>query len=170
MPRNAFVAIVTCFNEDKTVNYAATRTQVRRQVESGNNFMCAGTSGDFKALIFDEKVRLTKEPDHLVLWALQNGATGCISGLGNAIPSVLANILNAFNEGNIAGAQKHQETLTAFRSALYALGFAPARVKRALYLQDEAVGMSVSRPFYQATSRMPKLSRSYGGTISEGHR
>ncbi len=229
MPRDAFVAIVTCFNEDETINYAATRSQVRRQVEAGNNIMCAGTNGDFSALTFDEKVRLTHEvvsevdgrakvivnagmpstfvtlklarefdrigvdgiavitpffvactqeslvrhfsvvadsvttpvylydipartqnhieadtarklathgniagikdsggtqetleaylqiakevdgfdvysgPDHLVYWALQNGAAGCISGLGNAIPSVLANILKAFNEGNTAG-------------------------------------------------------------------
>ncbi len=34
-------------------------------------------------------------PDHLVLWALQNGAAGCISGLGNALPDVLAGILKA---------------------------------------------------------------------------
>ncbi|MDH7809503.1 MULTISPECIES: dihydrodipicolinate synthase family protein [unclassified Rhizobium] len=268
MPRDAFVAIVTCFNEDETINYAATRSQVRRQVEAGNNIMCAGTNGDFSALTFDEKVRLTHEvvsevdgrakvivnagmpstfvtlklarefdrigvdgiavitpffvactqeslvrhfsvvadsvttpvylydipartqnhieadtarklathgniagikdsggtqetleaylqiakevdgfdvysgPDHLVYWALQNGAAGCISGLGNAIPSVLANILKAFNEGNTAEAQKHQDTFAAFRSELYALGFAPAMVKRALYLQDKTVGVS----------------------------
>lgn len=283
MPRDAFVAIVTCFTEDETVNYAATRTQVRRQVEAGNNIMCAGTNGDFSALTFDEKVRLTKEvvsevdgrakvivnagmpstfetvklarefdrigvdgiaiitpffiactqeslvrhfsavadavttpvylydipartqnhiepdtarrlathgniagikdsggtqetleaylqiakevdgfavysgPDHLVLWALQNGATGCISGLGNAIPSVLANILKAFNEGNTTGAQKHQETFAAFRSELYALGFAPAMVKRALYLQDETVGMSRQPAFLPSDEQDAKI-------------
>ncbi|USJ28074.1 dihydrodipicolinate synthase family protein [Ensifer adhaerens] len=268
MTKQAFVALVTCFNEDETINYQATRAQVRRQVASGNNIMCAGTNGDFTALTYEEKVRLTEEvvdevggrvkvivnagmpatfetvklarefdrigvdgiavitpffiactqdglvrhfstvadavktpvylydipartqnhiepdtaralaghgniagikdsggaketleaylqianevdgfevysgPDHLVLWALQNGAAGCISGLGNAMPDVLAGILKAFNAGDIVEAQKQQATFAAFRTSLYALGFAPAMVKRALYLQDASVGAS----------------------------
>jgi len=268
MSRNAFVALVTCFNEDETINFEATRAQVRRQVEAGNNIMCAGTNGDFSALTFDEKIRLTEEvvdevagkvkvivnagmpatfetvklarefdrigvtgiavitpffiactqdglirhfstvadavktpvylydipartqnhiepetartlaqhgniagikdsggaketlesylaiarevegfevysgPDHLVLWALQNGAAGCISGLGNAMPEVLAGLLTAFNAGDIAEAERQQAIYAAFRTDLYALGFAPAMVKRALYLQDASVGAS----------------------------
>ena len=268
MTKQAFVALVTCFNEDETVNYKATRAQVRRQVEAGNNIMCAGTNGDFSALTFEEKVRLTEEvvdevggrvrvivnagmpatfetlklarefdrigvtgiavitpffiactqdglirhfstvadavttpvylydipartqnhiepetarrlaghgniagikdsggaketleaylqvakevdgfevysgPDHLVLWALQNGAAGCISGLGNAMPQVLADLLKAYNAGDIARAEKQQATFAAFRTDLYALGFAPPMVKRALYLQDPSVGAS----------------------------
>lgn len=59
--KEAFVALVTCFGDDETVNYAATRAQVRRQVAAGNNIMCAGTNGDFTALTFDEKVRLCGE-------------------------------------------------------------------------------------------------------------
>lgn len=268
MTKQAFVALVTCFNEDETVNYQATRAQVRRQVEAGNNIMCAGTNGDFTALTFEEKVRLTEEvvdevagrvkvivnagmpatfetvklarefdrigvdgiavitpffiactqdglvrhfstvadavttpvylydipartqnhiepetarllaghgniagikdsggaketleaylavakdidgfevysgPDHLVLWALQNGAAGCISGLGNAMPLVLAGILKAVNSGDTAEAERQQAIFAAFRTDLYALGFAPAMVKRALYLQDASVGAS----------------------------
>ncbi|SIQ44709.1 4-hydroxy-tetrahydrodipicolinate synthase [Rhizobium sp. RU35A] len=268
MSAQAFVALVTCFNEDETINFEATRAQVRRQVAAGNNIMCAGTNGDFTALTFEEKVRLTEEvvdevagkvkvivnagmpatfetlklarafdrigvdgiavitpffiactqdglirhfstvadavrtpvylydipartqnhiepetartlarhgniagikdsggaqqtleaylqvahdvpgfnvysgPDHLVLWSLQNGAAGCISGLGNALPHVLAGILDAFNRGDIAEAERQQAIYTAFRTDLYALGFAPAMVKRALYLQDASVGAS----------------------------
>ncbi|MBB2908551.1 4-hydroxy-tetrahydrodipicolinate synthase [Rhizobium sp. RAS22] len=268
MSKQAFVALVTCFNEDETINYEATRAQVRRQVAAGNNIMCAGTNGDFTALTHDEKIRLTEEvvdevagrarvivnagmpatfetlqlarsfdrigvdgiavitpffisctqdglirhfstvadavdtpvylydipartqnhiepetarklathgniagikdsggaqqtleaylrvakdvpgfevysgPDHLVLWSLQNGAAGCISGLGNALPDVLAGILDAFNAGDIAEAERQQATYAAFRTDLYALGFAPAMVKRSLYLQDPSVGAS----------------------------
>lgn len=268
MPKHAFVALVTCFNEDETISYEATRAQVRRQVAAGNNIMCAGTNGDFTALTFEEKVRLTEEvvdevagrvkvivnagmpatfetlklarefdrigvdgiavitpffiactqdglvrhfstvadavkspvylydipartqnhiepetarklaghgniagikdsggaqdtleaylevakdvrgfevysgPDHLVLWALQNGAAGCISGLGNAMPDVLAGIVNAFNAGDILEAERQQAIYSAFRKDLYALGFAPAMVKRSLYLQDSSVGAS----------------------------
>lgn len=268
MSKQAFVALVTCFNEDETINYAATRAQVRRQVAAGNNIMCAGTNGDFSALTHAEKIRLTEEvvdevtgrarvivnagmpatfetlqlakafdhigvdgiavitpffiactqdglirhfqtvadavgtpvylydipartqnhiepetarklaaqgniagikdsggaqqtleaylqvardvpgfevysgPDHLVLWSLQNGAAGCISGLGNALPDVLAGILSAFNAGDIAEAERQQAIYADFRTDLYALGFAPAMVKRSLYLQDPSVGAS----------------------------
>ncbi len=72
-----------------------------------------------------------------MLWALQNGAVGCISGLGNAMPHVLAAILKAFNSDDITEAERNQATFAAFRTDLYALGFAPAMVKRALYLQDD---------------------------------
>jgi 4-hydroxy-tetrahydrodipicolinate synthase len=266
MAREAFVALVTCFNDDETINYAATRRQVRRQVEAGNNIMCAGTNGDFTALTFEEKVRLTEEvvdeaagrakvivnagmpatfetvllarafektgvdgiavitpffiactqdglirhfstvadavstpvylydipartqnhiepetarklaahgniagikdsggaqetleaylavgreaagfdvysgPDHLVLWSLQNGARGSISGLGNVMPKVLVGIVSAFNKSDMAEAARQQERFGAFRKDLYALGYPPALVKRALYLMDNSVG------------------------------
>ncbi len=291
MPKQAFVALVTCFNEDETTNYAATRAQVRRQVEAGNNIMCAGTNGDFTALTFEEKVRLTEEvvdevggrvrvivnagmpatfetlklarefdrigvdgiavitpffiacaqdglvrhfstiadavttpvylydipartqnhiepdtarllaghgniagikdsggaketleayltvardvegfevysgPDHLVLWSLQNGAAGCISGLGNAMPEVLSGILKAYNAGDNAEAERQQATFTAFRTDLYALGFAPAMVKRALYLQDASVGASrqpALLPNAEQDGRIAEILTRYG--------
>ncbi|RLQ88874.1 dihydrodipicolinate synthase family protein [Notoacmeibacter ruber] len=266
--KEAFVALVTCFNDDETINYEATRNQVRRQVAAGNNIMCAGTNGDFSALTFDEKVKLTGEvvdevagktkvivnagmpatfetvllakefdrigvdgiavitpffiactqdalvrhfstvadavetpvylydipartqnhiepetartlakhgniagikdsggaqdtleaymaigreedgfdvysgPDHLVHWAFQNGARGAISGLGNVMPEVLAQIVNCFNAGDEAGAAKAQETYGSFRTDLYKLGYPPALVKRALWVMDHSVGAS----------------------------
>jgi 4-hydroxy-tetrahydrodipicolinate synthase len=268
MPREAFVALVTCFNDDETVNYAATRAQVRRQVGAGNNIMCAGTNGDFTALTFEEKVRLCGEvvdeiggrariivnagmpatfetillareferigvdgiavitpffiactqdglirhfstvadavatpvylydipartqnhiepetaralaahgniagikdsggaqdtlaaylavarevpgfdvysgPDHLVLWSLENGAKGCISGLGNVMPEVLARLVAAFNAGDRTEAERQQAAFAAFRTDLYGLGYPPALVKRALYVMDPSVGAS----------------------------
>ena len=60
MTANAFVALVTCFNDDETLNLDATRAQVRRQVQAGNHIMCAGTNGDFTPLTFDEKIALTE--------------------------------------------------------------------------------------------------------------
>ena len=268
MTKEAFVALVTCFDADETLNYAATRAQVRRQIAAGNNILAAGTNGDFSALTFDEKVRLTEEvvdevggrvkvivnagmpatfetlklarafdrigvdgiavitpffievtqdglerhfstvadavdtlvylydipartqnhiepetarklaahpniagikdsggkqetlaaymavggevpgfdvysgPDHLVHWALQNGSAGCISGLGNVMPQVLADILTAFNSGDEAGAAAAQKTYADFRTDLYALGYPPAMVKRALWVMDRSVGAS----------------------------
>lgn len=250
-PKEAFVALVTCFNQDETLNYQATRAQVRRQIAVGNNILCAGTNGDFSALTFDEKVRLTAEvvdeaggkvkvfvnagmpatfetimlakefdrigvdgiaviapffiavtqdglerhylniadsvntpiylydipartqnhiepetarklashtniagikdsggkqdtleaymkvgrevpdfdvysgPDHLVHWSIKNGARGCISGLGNVMPQILAEIINSFNAGDDEAAAAAQEIYTNLRVDLYALGFPP---------------------------------------------
>ncbi|WP_349294688.1 dihydrodipicolinate synthase family protein (plasmid) [Thioclava sp. 'Guangxiensis'] len=266
--KEAFVALVTCFNADETVNYAATRAQVRRQVEAGNHIMCAGTNGDFSALTFEEKVLLCGEvvdevqgrakvivnagmpatfettalarefdaigvdgiavitpffiactqdglirhftavadavdtpvylydipartqnhiepatarqlashgniagikdsggsqetlaaylevgreiegfgvysgPDQLVQWSLENGAKGCISGLGNVLPEVLARIVGCVNAADGEGAAKAQKIYTDFRTDLYKLGYPPALVKRALYLRDPSVGAS----------------------------
>ena len=267
-PKKAYVALITCFNEDETLNLDATRAQVRRQVEAGNNILCAGTNGDFSALTFEEKVILTEAvvaevdgkadvivnagmpstfetiklarefdrigveaiavitpffiactqdglirhftsvadavktpiylydipartqnhiepetaralaahpniigikdsggaqetlaeylavgastegfdvysgPDHLVLWALENGAAGAISGLGNVMPKVLAGIISAFNAGDMAKAEAFQKQFGDFRKDLYGLGFPPALVKRSLYLMDSSVGAS----------------------------
>jgi len=291
MSKKAFVALVTCFNEDETINYEATRAQVRRQVAAGNNIMCAGTNGDFTALTFEEKVKLAEAvvdevggkvdvivnagmpatfetiklakefdrigvtsiavitpffiactqdglvrhfstvadavktpiylydipartqnhiepetarklaahgniagikdsggaketleaylavsrdmpgfdvysgPDHLVLWALQNGAAGCISGLGNALPDVLAGILGGYHGGDIAEAERQQAIFTAFRTDLYALGFAPAMVKRALFLQDASVGASrqpALLPDPEQDGKIADILRRYG--------
>lgn len=268
MKQSAYVALVTCFNDDETLNLEATRAQVRRQVAVGNNIMCAGTNGDFTALTFEERVRLVaavvdevagavqvianagapasfetiklarefdrigvdgiaaitpyfiactqdglirhyhsladavnrpvylydipartqnhiepdtartladhpniagikdsggaKEtleayleisrevpgfevysgPDHLVHWSLQNGAAGCISGLGNVLPHVLARIIACHATGDAEGAAAAQDTYTAFRVALYKLGYPPAMVKRALWVMDHSVGAS----------------------------
>lgn len=266
--RSAYVALVTCFNEDETINFEATRAQVRRQVEAGNNLMCCGTNGDFSALTHGEKIELTEAvmdevggrvkvivnagcpatfetlqlarafdkmgvegiavitpyfiactqdglirhfstiadavetpiylydipartqnhiepqtarvlarhgniagikdsggstetvlqylevakqegnfevycaPDHLVHWGLQQGCAGVISGLGNVAPKVLATIIAGFNESNAPKADAAQEIFAGLRKDLYALGFPPAMVKRALFQMDRSVGLS----------------------------
>lgn len=266
--KRSYVAVVTCFHDDETLNLDASRAQVRRQVDAGNNILCAGTNGDFTALLFDEKLALTEAvlqevagkarimvnvgapstfetvklaqavdrlgvdalsvitpyfidctqdglerhfqtvadsvqtpvylydipartqnhiepqtarrmarhgnihgikdsggsqstlqdylavsaenpgfgvwsgPDHLALWALENGAAGVISGLGNVAPEILAGLIRAFNSGDIAAAQCWQDRFSALRKDLYALGYPPAMVKRALHVMDPQVGAS----------------------------
>lgn len=266
--RSAYVALVTCFNEDETINFEATRAQVRRQVEAGNNIMCCGTNGDFSALTHGEKIDLTEAvmdevagrvkvivnagcpatfetlqlarafdqmgvegiavitpyfiactqeglirhfstiadavktptylydipartqnhiepetarvlarhgniagikdsggstetvlqylevakqegnfevycaPDHLVHWGLQQGCAGVVSGLGNVAPKVLASIISGFNDGDTPKADAAQEIFAGLRKDLYALGFPPAMVKRALFQMDPSVGLS----------------------------
>jgi 4-hydroxy-tetrahydrodipicolinate synthase len=266
--RRAFVAVVTCFCDDESLNLPATRGQVTRQVAAGNDILCAGTNGDFSALLFNEKLELTEAvldqaagkarvmvnvgtpstretvllarqaaalgadalsviapyfidctqdglyrhymtvadavdrpvylydipartqnhiapetalqlaahgnirgikdsggseasltgylgvaqamqgfevwsgPDHLVLWALERGATGPISGLGNVAPALLSAIVAAHDAGDQAAAEAAQARFGALRKDLYALGYPPAMVKRALYVMDRGVGAS----------------------------
>lgn len=291
MTAKAFVALVTCFNDDETLNLDATRAQVRRQVQAGNHIMCAGTNGDFTALTFDEKIALTEAvvdevagraqaivnagmpatfetlklahefdrigvdgiavitpnfiactqdglirhfstvadgvgtpvylydipartqnhierataaaladhgniagikdsgggqdtledylaistarpdfavysgPDHLVHWSLMHGVVGCISGLGNVMPDTLAAILAAHNAGDHAEAERQQDIFGRFRKDLYALGYPPALVKRALFLMDSSVGASrqpALLPDPAQDAAILQILRSYG--------
>jgi len=263
-----FVAIVTCFDEQEAIDYAAIRKQVRRQVSAGNNILVCGTNGDFTSLTYHEKIRICAEvieevngkvkvfanigtpstyetillgkdivglevdglavitpyfigctqeglfnhytkiadnlekpvylydiparthnhiepqtaerlaehpnilgikdsggsqdsldayleiansrddfdvfsgPDSLIYYALSQGAKGCISGLGNVMPATLKAICTAFDQGNQEESERQQELFTQLRVDLYALGYPPAMVKRALYLIDKSVGAS----------------------------
>ena len=71
-------------------------------------------------------------PDSLVLHGLRQGAAGCISGLGNLCPVTLNGIYAAFVAGDLDAAEARQARFSALRKELYALGFPPAMVKRAL--------------------------------------
>ncbi|PLW79221.1 dihydrodipicolinate synthase family protein [Cohaesibacter celericrescens] len=263
-----FVALVTSFDADEEIDYAAVRKQVRRQVDAGNNILCCGTNGDFSSLLFEEKVKLSAEvlsaakgeqkvfvnvgapstyetlklskeisalgvdalavitpyfiactqeglyrhycqiadavevpvylydipartqnhiepetarrladhgniagikdsggtqktldeylaisrenpnfdvysgPDSLVLYALKNGAKGCVSGLANTNSVLIKQICDAFDAGDMATAEKAQAAFTELRADLYGFGYPPAMVKRALYLMDNSVGAS----------------------------
>ncbi len=53
-----FTALVTAYNEKEEVDLQATRRQMRRQIEAGNNLFCSGTNGDFSALSFEERVSI----------------------------------------------------------------------------------------------------------------
>ena len=81
-------------------------------------------------------------PDSLIHYGLTQGARGCISGLGNVMPGVVNAICKEYEKGNAAASLAKQETFTALRTDLYALGYAPAMVKRSLYLLDASVGAS----------------------------
>jgi len=54
----SFVAIVTPFHPDETINEEALIEQVERQIASGNNIFCNGTNGEFFAMTSDERLRV----------------------------------------------------------------------------------------------------------------
>lgn len=81
-------------------------------------------------------------PDSLVLHGLRQGATGCVSGLGNLCPLTLNRIHAAFVAGEPGEAEARQAHLGTVREELYALGFPPTMVKRALCHAMPEVGRS----------------------------
>lgn len=81
-------------------------------------------------------------PDSLIHYGLTQGAQGCISGLGNVMPHVVNAICKEYEKGDVAASAAQQAIFTAFRTDLYGLGYAPAMVKRSLYLMDASVGAS----------------------------
>jgi 4-hydroxy-tetrahydrodipicolinate synthase len=81
-------------------------------------------------------------PDHLILHGLKNGAAGCISGLGNIAPLTLNAIWRAFSAGDVAEAETQQAHYGDLRKELYAHGFPPTMVKRALCCAMPDVGRS----------------------------
>lgn len=81
-------------------------------------------------------------PDSLILHGLKNGAAGNISGLGNVSPVTLNAISASFERGDLAAAEAAQARFSALRTELYAFGFPPALVKRALRHAMPDVGAS----------------------------
>lgn len=92
-------------------------------------------------------------PDSLIHYALSHGAKGCISGLGNVMPGPLNAICRAFAAGDMAESERQQALFSGLRADLYGLGYAPAMVKRALYVMDPSVGAS-RQPALQPTPEM----------------
>lgn len=78
--------------------------------------------------------------DSLILHGLRSGASGCVSGLANVAPAWIRAVADAFESASPAEADAAQAKVNELRSALYALGYAPAMVKRALFLMDSSVG------------------------------
>lgn len=81
-------------------------------------------------------------PDSLILHGLKNGAAGNISGLGNVSPVTVNAIGASFDKGDIEAAEAAQTRFSALRKDLYAFGFPPAMVKRALRHAMPEVGAS----------------------------
>lgn len=102
-------------------------------------------------------------PDHLILHGLRNGAAGCISGLGNVAPVTLNAIYSAYSAGDLAAAETHQAHFGALRKDLYAHGFPPAMVKRALALAMPEVGSSRGPAIITeaASAGIAEISRRY---------
>ena len=66
----------------------------------------------------------------------------CISGLANFSPEGVSLIWRHFRDGSIEKSKAAQDFISGLRKDLYAVGFAPAAVKRAAVILGEDVGES----------------------------
>ncbi|MBI9104784.1 MAG: dihydrodipicolinate synthase family protein [Spirochaetales bacterium] len=277
-----YVACVTAYNEDESVNYDHTRLQYRRVIKHGGHIFCGGTNADFSGLMEDERVKiveiaaeeaganmianagcpstyatirlaekfvkagspavaviapyfiacpqeglyahymriadevkcpvyiynipartqnpvdpetvrkLSKHPnihgikdssgdqiqlegclavrderpdfkvmsgsDAQILEGLKKGTSGYVAGLGNIVPEWVVGIGKAFCEGDMVKAEELQSKLASFRTELYKLGFAPAMVKRGLYVMDPLVGNNRSPALVPSPEMDEKIS------------
>lgn len=81
-------------------------------------------------------------PDHLAHDGFLAGSAACISGLANVAPQWVSRIWTCFRDGDVAGSRAAQDVISGLRKDLYAVGFAPAAVKKAVALLGEEVGDS----------------------------
>ena len=81
-------------------------------------------------------------PDHLVPGRSRNGAKGCISGLGNVMPEMLAGIVSGIQRGRHRRGGRGAGGVRGVSRTSMGLGYPPALVKRALFLMDNSVGAS----------------------------
>lgn len=81
-------------------------------------------------------------PDSLILKGFQEGSCGCISGIANIIPERIQQIYHHFNDHQNELAETVQQQVTALRTNLFGIAFAPAVVKESVKVLGYAVGDS----------------------------
>ena len=81
-------------------------------------------------------------PDHLAHQGFLEGCSACISGLANFSPEGVSLIWKHFRDGEIEKSKAAQDFISSLRKELYAVGFAPAAVKKAAAMLGEDVGES----------------------------
>ncbi len=90
--------------------------------------------------IASESFEVLAGADSQILHGLKKGSSGCVSGLSNIVPGWVNRICTLFELGQMESAEQLQIKLIEFRTKLYALGFGPALVKRAVYVNNPSVG------------------------------
>lgn len=79
----SYIAAVTAFNQDESVNYDYTRLQFRRIIQKGGFVFCCGTNGDFSGLLEEEKKKIVEI-------AVEEGGSNAIANAG--CPSTFATV------------------------------------------------------------------------------
>lgn len=123
------------------INYAT----VKRLAEENSNIVGAkDSSGNFdNTLRYIEDtvpgISVLAGNDSLILWTLQAGGTGAISGWSNAFPKLICSIYDLWAKGDFAAANKAQRAIRPFRDVM-GMGNPNSVVKRCLNLLGHKVG------------------------------
>jgi 4-hydroxy-tetrahydrodipicolinate synthase len=134
---------------------------VARLAEIPNILAVKDSSGDLQNTI--EFIRVVPERfsvlmgrDTLIFSALMFGARGAVPATGNIAPTLLAEIYNTFQRGDIAASKAAQLRLNPLRMAL-ALGTAPGAVKAALQVLGTSIGPCRSPVSGLTPDKLPKM-------------
>lgn len=89
--------------------------------------------------------------DSLILWTLQAGGTGGISGIANLFPTTMARIYELWRDGDFAAAKRLQDMIRPIRDCLK-YGNPNTVVKKALNLLGNPVG-PCRQPFHKLSEK-----------------
>ncbi len=87
----------------------------------------------------DSRLAVLAGSDSLILWTLQAGGAGAISGCSNVFPELMASIYNYFEQGDFVKANEAQQKIRPFRNVMQ-MGNPNSVVKRAAQLKGFKVG------------------------------
>jgi 4-hydroxy-tetrahydrodipicolinate synthase len=117
---------------------------VKKLAEHANIIGVKDSSGNFDNTLryienTDSRLTVLAGNDSLILWTLQAGGSGAISGWCNAFPKLICSIYTLWQEGRFDEANEAQKAIRPFRDVM-ALGNPNSVVKRALSLLGHKVG------------------------------
>jgi 4-hydroxy-tetrahydrodipicolinate synthase len=119
-------------------------TTVKKLAEYQNIIGIKDSSGNFDNTLryienTDKRLSVLAGSDSLILWTLQAGGTGAISGCSNVFPELMVSIYTLWAEGKIEAANEAQKKIRPFRDVMQ-MGNPNSVVKRAVNLLGYPVG------------------------------
>lgn len=128
----------------RTGNNIGYQTVKKLMQENSNIVGAKDSSGNFdNTLRYIEdtvpNAKILAGSDSLILWTLQAGGAGAISGWSNAFPKLICSIYDLWVKGDFAAANKAQRAIRPFRDVM-AMGNPNSVVKRCLNLLGHKVG------------------------------
>lgn len=119
-------------------------TTVKKLAKYENIIGIKDSSGNFDNTLkyienTDPRLQVLAGSDSLILWTLQAGGTGAISGCSNVFPELMVSIYKLWAEGKFAEANEAQKKIRPFRNVMQK-GNPNSVVKRAVNLLGYPVG------------------------------
>ena len=119
-------------------------TTVKKLAKYENIIGIKDSSGNFDNTLkyienTEPRLQVLAGSDSLILWTLQAGGTGAISGCSNVFPELMVSIYKLWQEGKFAEANAAQQKIRPFRNVMQK-GNPNSVVKRAVNLLGYPVG------------------------------